>query len=121
MCLALIFAIRKLLHYLQHHHTKLISIADLLKYILNRPTFNGRLAKCTILLQQYDIEYVTPKEIKGQALIEFLAAHAVSDCSSLAIDLRTKEVMLVAPRNMGDLLWSRFKKRNNSTKRRHIG
>lgn len=41
LCLALLFSIQKLRHYLQHHHTKLISKADPLTYILRRPTLNG--------------------------------------------------------------------------------
>lgn len=39
-CLGQIFAIQKLRHYLHHHHTRLISKADPLKYILNRLSLN---------------------------------------------------------------------------------
>lgn len=56
MCLALIVAIQKLCHFLQHHHMRLISKEDPLKYILNQHTQDGHLAKWAVLLQQYDIE-----------------------------------------------------------------
>lgn len=49
ICLALIVAIQKLRHYLQYHRSKLISKADHLKYILNQPILNGRLAKWAVL------------------------------------------------------------------------
>lgn len=52
--------------YLQQHHTKLISKANPLKYILNQPTRSGRLVKWLVLFQQYDIQYVPQKAIKGQ-------------------------------------------------------
>lgn len=76
MYLALIFAIQKLEHYLQHHHSKLIFKADL----------NGRLVKWAILLQQYDIEYDFQKGINWQALADLLAPH-VPESLPLAIDL----------------------------------
>ncbi|KAG9446503.1 hypothetical protein H6P81_012631 [Aristolochia fimbriata] len=47
-CLALIFAVQKLRHYLLAHSTNLISRADPLKYIMSRPILSGRLAKPSI-------------------------------------------------------------------------
>lgn len=55
--------------------TKLISKADLLKHILNRPTLNGWLTKWAVLLSQYDIVCVTQKSIKRQALADILDAN----------------------------------------------
>lgn len=88
--LELILVIQKIRHYFQHHYTRLISKEDPLKYILNRPTLNGRLAKWAVLFQQYDIEYVPQKETKGQALMDFMTAHLVSDNSPLAQTAQTK-------------------------------
>ncbi|KAG9442517.1 hypothetical protein H6P81_018371 [Aristolochia fimbriata] len=51
-CLALIFAIQKLRHYLLAHSTNLISRADPLKYIMSRPILSGRLAKWALLLSK---------------------------------------------------------------------
>lgn len=68
-----------------------------LKYIFNRPTLHERLAKWVVLLQQYEIEYVPQKKIKGQTLVDFLAAHPVLENLPLATDFPDKEIMLVAP------------------------
>lgn len=90
VCSALIFIIQKMCHYLHHHHMNLISKADPFKNILNRPTQNRWLAKWAVLIQQYDIKYVSEKAIKGQALTNFLAAHSILDSSPLTIDLPNK-------------------------------
>jgi hypothetical protein len=73
------FAIKKLRHYLQAHSVRLISRADPLKYIISRPILSGRLAKWALLLQEFEIVYVSQKAIKGQALADFLADHPIPD------------------------------------------
>lgn len=48
-------------------------------------------------MQQYDLQYVPQKAIKGQVLVDFLAAHPAPDTLSLVIDLPDEEVMRVSP------------------------
>jgi len=45
ICLAIVFAIQNLRHYLLSHQIILISKVDPLKYILSKPMLSGRLAK----------------------------------------------------------------------------
>ncbi|XP_028085335.1 uncharacterized protein LOC114286368 [Camellia sinensis] len=94
-CLALVFALQKLKHYVFEHEVKLISIADPLKYILSRPILSGKIAKWAVILQQFAIEYVPQRAVKGQALADFLAAHPIPDDSPLVTDLPDEEVMQV--------------------------
>ena len=77
MCLALFFAIDKLEHYMQAYMVRLISKADLIKYVLSRPVVSGCIARWKVLPQQYDLAYVPQKAVKGQALVDFLADHPV--------------------------------------------
>jgi len=65
MCLALMFAIQKLRHYMQAHTVWVISKADPIKYILSRPILSRQLAKWVVILKQYDLIYVPQKAIKG--------------------------------------------------------
>lgn len=95
MCLALIFPVKKLRHYLLAHQTMLISKADPIKYIMTRSALLGNLAKWAILLMEFYILYVPQKAIKGQALADFLAAHPVPDDSPLNTDLPDEEVFTV--------------------------
>lgn len=84
-CLALMFEINKLRHYLVAHRTQLISRVNPLKVLVNKAgLLNPRLAKWSILLSQHDIDYVPQKVVKGQALAYFLAAHLLPAGSPLA-------------------------------------
>lgn len=92
----LIFAIRKLQQYLQHYSVRLTLKADPLKYTLIQTNSNGRLAKIwVVLFQQYDIEYISKKAIKGEALANFLAAHLILNDLLLATDLPAEEVITI--------------------------
>ncbi|TYK24159.1 uncharacterized protein E5676_scaffold610G00650 [Cucumis melo var. makuwa] len=92
MCLALFFAIDKLRHYMQAFTVHLVAKADPIKYVMSRPIISGRLAKWTILLQQYDIVYIFQKAIKGQALAYLLADHPIPSDWKLCEDLPDDEV-----------------------------
>ncbi|KAA0062772.1 uncharacterized protein E5676_scaffold87G00330 [Cucumis melo var. makuwa] len=73
MRLALFFVIDKLRHYMQAFTVHLVAKANPIKYVLSRPIISGCLVKWAVLLQQYDIVYISQKAIKGQALADFLA------------------------------------------------
>ncbi|KAK4381141.1 hypothetical protein Sango_2733000 [Sesamum angolense] len=45
VCLALFYAIKKLRHYFEVYSIRLISHADLVKFVMSRPVLCGRLAK----------------------------------------------------------------------------
>ena len=46
-------------------------------------------------MMEFDITFVPQKAIKGQALVEFLAAHPIPDDSPLVTDLPDEEVFNV--------------------------
>src|SRR5436189_247190 len=65
-CLALIFAVQKMRHYLVGQTIHVISKVNPLKLLMTKPSsLNGRLAKWAILLSQYDIYFLPQKAIKG--------------------------------------------------------
>ncbi|XP_050944011.1 uncharacterized protein LOC127150355 [Cucumis melo] len=70
----------------------LIAKADPIKYVMSRPIISGRLAKWAVILQQYDIVYISQKAIKGQALVDFLADHPIPLDWKLCEDLPDDEV-----------------------------
>ncbi|KAG9444322.1 hypothetical protein H6P81_015662 [Aristolochia fimbriata] len=65
-CLALIFAVQKLRHYLLAHSTNLISRADPLKYIMSRPILSGRLGEMGASSLEFEINLVPQRAIKGR-------------------------------------------------------
>lgn len=72
-CLAVVFASQKLRHYMLSHKVHLVAQFDPLKYLMNRATLTGRLAKWVMILSEFDIEYVSRKAIKGQIIADQLA------------------------------------------------
>ncbi|PKU62093.1 putative mitochondrial protein [Dendrobium catenatum] len=64
-CLALIFAVQKLRHYMLSHKIILISKIDPLKFLMTRPTLIGCLARWAVLLLQFEIIYMPQKVVKG--------------------------------------------------------
>jgi ribonuclease HI len=95
LCLALVFALKKMRHYVLEHQIELIARSDPVKYVLNKPALMDRLGKWAMSLMEFDITYVPQKAIKGQALADFLAAHPVPDDSPLVVELPDEEVFSV--------------------------
>lgn len=83
ICMALVFTLQKLRHYLLTMTIHLISRGDPLKYIMSRPSVQGRIAKWTVCLSAFDIHYVLQWTVKRQSLANFLVVHPVPDDSSL--------------------------------------
>ena len=63
-CLALVWATRRLRHYMIEYSMHLISRLDPLRYLFDRPTLVGRLMRWLVLLTKFDIHYITQKSIR---------------------------------------------------------
>ncbi|CAM8886700.1 unnamed protein product [Rhodiola kirilowii] len=95
ICLALVFAVQKLRHYMQAHTIHVVSKADPIKYILSRPVLSGRLAKWAVLLKQYDLVFVPQKATKGQAIADFFTDHPVPAEWEFSINLPGEDIFYV--------------------------
>jgi len=67
-CCALVWVSHRLRQYMLSHTTWLISKMDPVKYIFEKPALTGQIARWQVLLSEFDIVYVTQKEIKGSGL-----------------------------------------------------
>ncbi|GMP78570.1 hypothetical protein CsSME_00034472 [Camellia sinensis var. sinensis] len=72
-CLALVFAAKKLRHYLLSYPIHLMTRSDPIRFLLTRPALSGRPARWLLSLAEYDITCKAPKAIKSQALADLLA------------------------------------------------
>ncbi|XP_057461067.1 uncharacterized protein LOC130751463 [Actinidia eriantha] len=95
MCLALVFVVQKLRHYFQAHTVHLVSKANSVKYIMTKPVLSDRLARWSLLLQEFEIIYVSQKAIKGQALADFLADHPIPADWELSEELPDEDVLFI--------------------------
>ena len=78
-CLALVWATRRLRHYMTEYSMQLVSCLDPLRYLFDIPVLTSRLMRWLILLTEFDIQYVTQKSIKWSVLDDHLASLPVTD------------------------------------------
>ena len=79
LCLALVWATRRLRHYMTEYLVHLISRLDPLRYLFDRPALTGRLMRSLVLLIEFDIQYVSQKSIKGSIVADHLAPLPTSE------------------------------------------
>ncbi|KAK9911758.1 hypothetical protein M0R45_035649 [Rubus argutus] len=89
LCLALVYTAQKLRHYFLAHKLHLMVKIDLVRYLLTKPVLSGRLARWLLQLSEFDITCITPRAIKGQALIDMLALFPEGD----TVPTLSKEVL----------------------------
>ncbi|RVW66483.1 Retrovirus-related Pol polyprotein from transposon opus [Vitis vinifera] len=94
-CLALVWATRRLRHYMTEYSVHLISRLDPLRYLFDRPALVGRLMRWLVLLTEFDIHYVTQKSIRGSIVADHLASLPVSDARAIDDDFPDEDVAAV--------------------------
>ena len=67
-CVALVWAIRKLRHYMLAFKVLLIARMDHLKYLMEKPVQDGKTAKWILRLSEFDTKYVTQESVKGRVI-----------------------------------------------------
>ena len=63
--LDLVWATRRLRHYMTEYSVQLVSRLDPLRYLFDIPVLMSRLIRWLVLLTEFDIQSVTQKSIKG--------------------------------------------------------
>lgn len=69
----IVFTIEKLRYYLLYCTTFIVSLVNPLRYLVDKQDLSGRVTKWLILLQDFDINVVKKKLVKGQAIIDLIA------------------------------------------------
>ncbi|RVX05886.1 hypothetical protein CK203_023919 [Vitis vinifera] len=94
-CLALVWATRRLRHYMTDIPMHLISRLDPLRYLFDRPALIGRLMRWLVLLTEFDIHYVTQKSIRWSIVAYHLASLPISDGRAIDDDFPYEDVATV--------------------------
>ncbi|KAJ9539368.1 hypothetical protein OSB04_032101 [Centaurea solstitialis] len=97
LVLGLLTAAKKLRHYFESHHISIITNYPL-KSVLRKPELSGRLAKWSIYLSGYDIEYKSRLAIKSQVLADFVADFS----PELEQEAHAKVIIMI---NQDDTFW----------------
>jgi hypothetical protein len=74
LALAVVLAVQKLRHYILLRTTKVVADSNPMQYLLSRHQVNGKFARWIVILQEYDLEFSTPKSKKALVLAELVTA-----------------------------------------------
>ena len=93
--LALVWATRRLRHYMTEYLVHLISCLDHLRYLFDTPTLVGRFMRWLVLLTEFDIHYITQKSIRRSIVADHLASLPVFDGRAIDDDFPDENVAVV--------------------------
>ncbi|XP_022764236.1 uncharacterized protein LOC111309440 [Durio zibethinus] len=96
MCCALAWTAKRLRQYMLYHTTWLIAKLDPIKYIFEKPSLSGRIARWQVMLSEYDIIYMSQKAIKGSAIAEFLADRATEEYEPMKLEFPDEDLMTIS-------------------------
>ena len=91
--LALVWATRRLRHYMTEYSVQLVSCLDPLRYLFDITVLTSNLMRWLVLLTEFDIQYVTQKSIKGSLLADHLASLSVTDSRVIDDDFPDEEII----------------------------
>ncbi|XP_017974534.1 PREDICTED: uncharacterized protein LOC108661595 [Theobroma cacao] len=89
----------RLRQYMLYHTTWLTAKLDLIKYIFEKPSLSGRVARWQVLLSEYDIVYVSQKAIKGSAIADFLAERVEENYGPMEFEFPDEDLMSICQTN----------------------
>ena len=95
MCCALAWAAQRHRQYMLYHTTWLIVKLDPIKFIFEKPSLSGRIARWQVLLSKFDILYVSQKAIKGSAIADFLAERANEEYEPMSFEFLDEDLMAI--------------------------
>ena len=78
-----------------YHTTWLITKLYPIKFIFEKPSLSGRIARWQVLLSEFDILYVSQKAIKGSAIADFLEERANEEYEPMRFDFPDENLMVV--------------------------
>jgi hypothetical protein len=85
LALAVVLVVQKLRHYILLRTTKVVADSNPMQYLLSRRQVNGKFARWIVILQEYDLEFSTPKSKKALVLAELVTA-LPSDTTSAPVN-----------------------------------
>ena len=102
-CVALVWATRKLRHYMLAFKVLLIARMDPLKYLMESYVQDGKTAKWVLILSEFDIKYMTQKSVEGRAIANHLAHYSPKEVEEIQGDFPDKDiigigVLLISPK-----------------------
>ena len=86
---------------------RLISHMDPIKYIFEEPALTGKISHWQMLLSEFNLVFVTRKDIKGQAIADYLAGQLLNNLEFSESLFPDEDVLAIEPepRNVEPWRW----------------
>jgi hypothetical protein len=85
LALAVVLAVQKLRHYILLCTTKVVAYSNPMQYLLSRRKINVKFTRWIVILQEYDLEFSTPKRKKSLVIAELVMTLS-SDTTSAPVN-----------------------------------
>lgn len=102
-CATLMRVLHRLRQYTLHYQICLVTENDPIKYLLEQLALMGKLAKWQILISEFDVQSVSQKSIKGQAIVDLLANNSTKTRNEDKQDLSDNRIL-----TMKEETWTMF-------------
>jgi hypothetical protein len=86
LSLVVVLAVQKLCHYILLRTTKVVEDSNPMQYFLSHRQINGKFSRWIVILQEYDLEFSTPKRKKALILTELITVFP-SDTTSSPVNM----------------------------------
>ena len=93
--LTLVWATRRLRHYMIEYSVHLISQLDPLRYLFDRHALTGRLMRWLVLFTEFDIQHISQKSIKRSVVVDHLASLPVIESRPVDDDFLDEEFVVM--------------------------
>lgn len=94
-CLAVVFCLHKLCHYMLNHTTHPIAKIDLLKYFLSKCSLTSHAKKWILILSEFKFFYKYRKPIKGQVIANQLIEAPLQGAHPIIEDFLDEIIMTI--------------------------
>ena len=84
--LSVVFSAQKLCHYIIENHTHVVADSNPMRYLLSRLLIQGHATKWVVVLQEFDLEYFSPRSKKALML-----AMLMTDLTTLTMSTPPKD------------------------------
>ena len=78
-----------------YHTTWLIAKLDPIKFIYEKPSLSGRIARWQVLLSEFDILYISQRAIKESVIADFLVERANEEYEPMSFEFPDEDLMAV--------------------------
>jgi hypothetical protein len=71
--LAAVHAVQWFHHYVLFHKTTVIAIVNPFQYMLTRRLIGGKISRCIVVLQEFDLDFISAKSKKSLVFAELIS------------------------------------------------